>query len=83
MVELLFWICFFLLGLDIKIEKGVYLMTDWIVLVIQFRVISRLVLSWLVSDMLEVFFRTFLDHNLPQYRHHHRIHVSSLLLLLS
>ena len=62
MVELLFWICFFLLGLDIKIEKGVYLMTDWIVLVIQFRVISRLMLSWLVSDVLEVFFRIFLDH---------------------
>ena len=59
MVELLFWICFFLLGLDIKNEKDVYLMTAWIVLVIQFRVFSRLMLSWMVSDVLENFFNFF------------------------
>ena len=64
MVELLFWICFFLLGLDIKNEKDVYLMTAWIVLVIRFRVFSRLMLSWMVSDVLENFFRFFLDHKL-------------------
>ena len=40
MVELLFWIGFFLLVLECKDEMDVYLMLDWIVLVVQFHVIK-------------------------------------------
>ena len=64
MVELLFWIWFFLLVLEFKIVKGMYLMADWIVLVVQFRVVSCLMFSWVANYTSEIFFRFFLDHKL-------------------
>ena len=56
MVELLFWICFFRLVWEYKIEMDVLLMTDWIVLVVQSHVINHLMLCWVVSFVLGIFF---------------------------